>query len=71
MDYKEWIIDKAQEIAVSRHGCNFTELPEGLRQNVYLEAIEEYKDYLSDVVDTAKGLLASGKSVVFNEIYRR
>ena len=53
MDYKDWIQDKADEIAVERGYDGFYDLPEDQRDEVYNEAMEAHKDYEASLIDAA------------------
>jgi len=51
MDYKDWIQNKAEDLALEKQGKEFYELPRELRDTIYNMACEEYKDYLANEID--------------------
>jgi len=53
MDYKEWIQNKAEELALERYDTDYYDLPESTRQQLYDEAMELYKDHYADQIDAA------------------
>ena len=61
MDYKDWIQNKADEIAVDRYGLDFYSLPGSLQITVFNEAESHYKDYLASTMDRARDLVKYGR----------
>ena len=51
MDYKEWISEKAYELADEKYNKEFYDLSDELQMEVYNEAVEAYKDFLADQID--------------------
>ena len=50
-DYKDWIQNKADEIALDVYETEFYDLPPETRDTVYGLATEAYKDALADRID--------------------
>ena len=51
-DYKYWIQNRAEEIAVEEYGKEFYDLPDELWDKVYQQAIEAYKEAYADRIDS-------------------
>ena len=54
MDYKEWIQNKAEEIATEKYGLGFYDLPKETQLAVYCLAIEEHKDHVAGLIDATR-----------------
>lgn len=50
-DYKAWIQERADEIALEEQGKDFYELPNDMQDMVYNKATEDYKDAYADMMD--------------------
>jgi hypothetical protein len=53
MDYKDWIRNRAMELAEEKYDTDFYDLPDHLQIEVYNQAIEDYKDHYADEIDAA------------------
>ena len=53
MGYKDWIQNKAEDIANQEYGLGFYDLPEQTQTVVYNRAMEANKDYVADQIDKA------------------
>ena len=52
--YKDWIQNKAEDIANQEYGLGFYDLPEQTQTVVYNRAMEAHKDYVADQIDKAR-----------------
>ena len=52
-DYKDWIQNKAEELAQEEYGTEFYDLPEATRDIIYNRASELYVDFYADKIDAA------------------
>jgi len=52
-DYKDWISNKADEIAEERFGDEYYKLTEEQQMEVWQSAEEAYKDHYADLIDAA------------------
>lgn len=55
MDYKDWIQNKAEELALGLFGfrTDYDKLDEATRDWCYMVATELYKDHYADQIDAA------------------
>jgi len=53
VDYKDWIANRADELALEKYGKDFYDLSGELQVEVYNQAMEEYKDHYADMIDAA------------------
>jgi hypothetical protein len=51
-DYKDWISEKADEIACYLYDKDYYDLPEKLQLEVYAKAEEAYVDAYANMIDT-------------------
>ena len=61
IDYKTWIQNRAEEIAIAVYGREFYDLPEYIHTWVYEQAMEAYKDHVADQIDNAHDREKYGK----------
>ena len=52
-DYKDWIQNKAEELALEEYDAVFYELNETKQAKIYNKAMEAYTDYYADSIDAA------------------
>lgn len=50
-DYKDWIQERADDIAEEEHGKDFCDLPLPIQHEVYKHASSDYKEAYSDWCD--------------------
>jgi len=53
MDYKDWIQNRAMELADEQYGKDFYDLPDHLQTEVYNQAEADYTDYYAAQIDAA------------------
>ena len=53
MDYKDWIQNRAEELAQELYSTEFYELPENIRAQVYNQAYLDYTDHYAAQIDAA------------------
>lgn len=53
MDYKDWIQNKAEELALEQHNTDYYGLPKSTRHQLYDKACELYKDHYAGQIDAA------------------
>ena len=53
MDYKEWINNRASQLANDVFDCEFINLPPTVQSIVYNQSCEDYKNELADLIDCA------------------
>ena len=51
INYKSWIQNRAEEIALEKYDAGFCDLAEDKRAEVYDQAIEDYRDRIADQID--------------------
>ena len=51
-DMKEWIQNRAEEIAQEVHNKDFYDLGHHTQLQVYAKAMEDYKDYYASLIDS-------------------
>ena len=51
-DYKYWIQNRAEEIALEEYDKDFYDLPERVQSEVYNRATEAYKEMYADRIDS-------------------
>ena len=53
MDYKEWIQNRAMELAEKQYNKDFYDLPDSLQAEIYNQAEADYTDHYADMIDAA------------------
>ena len=53
MDIKEWIQEKADDLAFDKFWCYFNELPEEEQKAIYSQAVDLFGETLSDMIVNA------------------
>jgi len=53
MDYKEWIMERASDLAQERYGKLYYDLPEHQQEELFNEAEKDYVDYYAAQIDAA------------------
>jgi len=56
IDMKDWLQNKAEEIALIKYEREFYDLTSEQQNIVYNETINDYKDYIADSIDRAREL---------------
>lgn len=51
LDYKGWIQQRAEEIALEKYDAGFCDLPLDKQPEVYNQAIEDYRDRIAARID--------------------
>lgn len=51
MEYKEWLQNRADEIAEEKYGKDFYDLPDDLQYAVYTAAEDDYRGMAADRAD--------------------
>ena len=51
MDYKQWIQDRAEELALELYAHEYQHLPSNLQELVYFKAEAQYLDYCAMKID--------------------
>lgn len=52
-DYKEWIAERAEELAQERYNMGYYDLPEKIQREVYERAQADWTDHYADMIDAA------------------
>jgi len=55
MNYQEWIMNRAEELALQHHGVEYKHLPSNLQEAIYFMAQRQYRDYCSTRLDLIYG----------------
>ena len=50
-DMKDWIQNRADDLATELHNKEFYDLPSNLQDTVYQQAMEDWTDYYADQID--------------------
>jgi len=50
-DYKDWIENRAHELAEERYNKDYYDLPENIQQEIYNRAVADYIDYYASKID--------------------
>jgi len=50
-DYKDWIENRAHELAEERYNKDYYDLPENIQLEIYDRAEADYKDYYASKID--------------------
>lgn len=53
MDYKDWIQNRADELALEQYNEDFYNLPSEVRDTIYQQAMADYADHYASQVDAA------------------
>jgi len=53
MDYKEWIQDRAMELAEEMYQQDYYDLPYDLQDDIFSQAVNDYVDYHAGIIDAA------------------
>jgi len=51
INYKDWLQNRAEELALEKYDAGFCDLTEDKRAEVYNQAIEEYKNRIAARID--------------------
>jgi len=54
MDYKDWIQNRAEEIANQDYDSEFYNLSQEAQLDVYGQAMEEHKEHVADLIDATR-----------------
>lgn len=52
-DYKDWIENRAHELAEERYHKDYYDLPEDIQLEIYTRAETDYIDHYADQIDAA------------------
>ena len=53
-DYKEWMQERADDLAMSIYGAEYYDLPNQIQLELYAMAESDYKDHYASMIDVAR-----------------
>ena len=55
MNYEEWILNRAEELALQHHRVEYKYLPSNLREDIYFRAQQQYRNFCATKIDLIYG----------------